>query len=147
VARHTDGMLLLVPADPLRPRRPDEHFAAEAAARDAGLDVALIDHDALADPGGAEQAVARVPNAGGTATYRGWMLRAAQYAALAAALEARDVTLRTSPAQYRRAHEVPGCPPSPRRRNGPTATANKTSSSHARASARAPQSCATSSSR
>ena len=36
MARHTDGMLLLVPCDPLRPRRPDEHFAAEAAAdRDA----------------------------------------------------------------------------------------------------------------
>ena len=109
MARHTDGMLLLVPADPLRPRRPDEHFAAEAAAaKDAGLDVALIDHDALADPGGAEQAVARVPNAGGTAIYRGWMLRADQYAALAAALEARDVALRTSAAQYQRAHELPG---------------------------------------
>ncbi|WP_327011973.1 hypothetical protein OHA72_49170 [Dactylosporangium sp. NBC_01737] len=34
-------MMLLVPADPLRPRRPDEHFAAEAdAARAAGLGVA-----------------------------------------------------------------------------------------------------------
>jgi ATP-grasp domain, R2K clade family 3 len=109
VARHADGMLLLVPADPLRPRRPDEHFAAEAdAAKDGGLDVALIDHDALADPGGAARAVARVPNAGGTAIYRGWMLRADQYTALAAALEARDVTLRTSAAQYQRAHELPG---------------------------------------
>jgi hypothetical protein len=109
VARHTDQVLLLVPADPLRPRRPDEHFAAEAAAaKDAGLDVALIDHDALADPDGAEPAVARVPNAAGTAVYRGWMLRADQYAALAAALQARDVTLRTSAAQYQRAHELPG---------------------------------------
>jgi hypothetical protein len=108
VARHTDGMLLLVPADPLRPRRPDEHFAAEAAAKNSGLDVALIDHDALADPGGAERAVARVPNAGGPAIYRGWMLRADQYAALAAAPEARDVTPRTSAAQYQRARELPG---------------------------------------
>jgi ATP-grasp domain, R2K clade family 3 len=109
VTRHTDGMLLLVPCDPLRPRRPDKHYAAEAAAaKNAGLDVALIDHDALADPGGAERAVARVPNAGGTAIYRGWMLRADQYAALAAALEASDVPLRTSAAQYQRAHELPG---------------------------------------
>jgi hypothetical protein len=153
VAHHTDGMLLLVPADPLRPRRPDEHFAAEAAAaKDAGVDVALIDHDALADPGGAERAVARVPNAGGTAIYRGWMLRADQYTALAAALQARDVTLRTSAAQYRRAHELPGwpprCPRSPRRQNGPTATAtaNETSTWHARASAKARRSCATTSS-
>ncbi|KXK62753.1 hypothetical protein AWW66_06835 [Micromonospora rosaria] len=38
-----------MPADPLRPRRPDPHFAAEAAAAHAaGLDVALVDHDALA---------------------------------------------------------------------------------------------------
>jgi hypothetical protein len=38
-------VLLLVPADPLRPRRADEHFAAEAAAaRDADITVALIDH-------------------------------------------------------------------------------------------------------
>jgi hypothetical protein len=109
MARHTDGMMLLVPADPLRPRRPDEHFAAEAAAgKDAGLDVALIDHDALADPAGTGRAVARVPNAGGMAIYRGWMLRADQYAALAAALEARSLTLRTSAAQYQRAHELPG---------------------------------------
>jgi hypothetical protein len=33
---HTGVVLILVPADPLRPRRPDEHFAPEvAAARDA----------------------------------------------------------------------------------------------------------------
>jgi hypothetical protein len=102
-------VLLLVPADPLRPRRADEHFAAEAAAaRDAGVSVAFIDHDALADPGGAARAVARVPDAGAVAVYRGWMLRAAQYAALADALAARGVLLRTSAAQYRQAHELPG---------------------------------------
>ena len=42
---HTAVVLLLVPADPLRPRREDEHFAAEAAAaREAGWDMALVDH-------------------------------------------------------------------------------------------------------
>ena len=71
---HTGVVLLLVPADPLRPRRADEHFAAEAAAaRDAGITVALIDHDALADPDGAGRAVARVPGPGAVAVYRGWM--------------------------------------------------------------------------
>ena len=50
VAR-TGLVLQLVPADPLCPRRADEHFAVEAAAaRDAGHEVALIDHDALAEP-------------------------------------------------------------------------------------------------
>ena len=56
------GVLLPVPADPLSPRRADEHFAAEAtAARADGIAVALIDHDALADPCGARRSVARVP--------------------------------------------------------------------------------------
>ena len=74
-------MLLPVPADPLRPRRADEHFAAEAAAaRDVGI--ALIDHDALADPGGADRAVTRVPDVTAVALYRGWMISASHYAGL-----------------------------------------------------------------
>jgi hypothetical protein len=102
-------VLLLVPANPLRPRRADEHFAAEAAAaRDVGIAVGLIDHDALADPGGAQRAAARVPDAGGPAVYRGWMMSSASYAELAGALTARGVKLRTGAAQYRRAHELPG---------------------------------------
>jgi hypothetical protein len=109
VVPHTGVVLLLVPADPLRPRRADDPFAAEAAAAmDAGITVAFIDHDALAGPGGAGRAVARVPDAGAAAVYRGWMLRAGQYAALSDALAARGVQLRTSAAQYRRAHELPG---------------------------------------
>ncbi|MFL6072229.1 MAG: hypothetical protein ACJ73S_02285 [Mycobacteriales bacterium] len=64
--------MILIPADPLRPRRPDEHFAPEAAAAAAaGMPVALVDHDALGRPGGAAGAVARVPAGGGVATYRG----------------------------------------------------------------------------
>jgi hypothetical protein len=101
-------VLLLVPADPLRPRRADEHFAAEAAAaRAAGHDVALIDHDALTGPDGASRAAVGVPG-GGVAVYRGWMLASGQYAALADAVTAKGVTMGTSAAQYRRAHELPG---------------------------------------
>jgi hypothetical protein len=56
------AVLLLVPADPLTPRRPDEHFAPEAdAAWGLGLPVALVDHDALCRPGEASEAVRRVP--------------------------------------------------------------------------------------
>jgi hypothetical protein len=100
--------MLLVPGDVMRPRRPDEHFAAEAeAARVAGLDVGVIDHDALAGDGPADVAVARVP-AGGEAVYRGWMLRTGQYEAMAGALARRGVVLRTGAAQYRQAHELPG---------------------------------------
>ena len=102
-------MILLVPADVLVPRRPDEMFAAEAAAaRQAGIPVAVVDHDAITQSGDARQAVARVPEGHPDAVYRGWMVRAEQYEALAGALAARGTTLRTTPAQYQRAHELPG---------------------------------------
>ena len=101
-------MLLLVPADPLRPKRPDEHFAAEArAARDLGVAVAVVDHDVLARGGEVDRAVAGVP-ADDDAVYRGWMLRAGHYAGFGEALARRGVVLRTSAEQYRRAHELPG---------------------------------------
>jgi ATP-grasp domain, R2K clade family 3 len=100
--------LLLVPSDPLRPRRPDEHFAAEAAAaREAGIAVALIDHDAAARDGGAETAVSKV-RVSGPARYRGWMLHADHYAALERSLAGRGVVLTTTAEQYRQAHELPG---------------------------------------
>jgi hypothetical protein len=100
--------MLLVPADVLHPRRPDEHFAPEAtAARDMGIDVVLVDHDALTRPDGSERAIARVTGVG-TALYRGWMLRSERYAAFARALAHRNVTLQTSAAAYQTAHEFPG---------------------------------------
>ncbi|MFI6265366.1 ATP-grasp domain-containing protein [Micromonospora sp. NPDC051006] len=99
--------MLLVPGDPLRPRRPDEHFAPEAqAAREAGWVVAVVDHDALERGDGAERAVASVPS-GGTAIYRGWMLGSGRYARLTHVLAQRGVTVRTTAEQYRRAHELP----------------------------------------
>ncbi|MFI7274614.1 ATP-grasp domain-containing protein [Streptomyces sp. NPDC049879] len=95
-------------ADPLAPRRPDPHFAAEAAAsRACGARVALIDHDALL-AGDAERAVARVPAGFGTAWYRGWMIPADRYAALDAALAGRGAALLVGPEAYRAAHELPG---------------------------------------
>lgn len=100
-------VILLVPANPLRPHRPDEHFTAEAeAARAAGFDVAVVDHDALTG-GDPLRAIPAVP-AGSVAVYRGWMLRSEQYVAFAETLAARGVTLRTSGEQYRRAHKLPG---------------------------------------
>ncbi|MEI8412759.1 MULTISPECIES: ATP-grasp domain-containing protein [unclassified Kribbella] len=97
--------MLLVPGDPLNPRRVDPHFADQAAAaRERGIVVARIDHDALDDP---ERAVAGVP-AGEDAVYRGWMMTAVEYDGFAKALAGRGVTLRTTAAAYRAAHELPG---------------------------------------
>lgn len=106
------SVILLVPANVLRPRQPDEHFAAEvAAAAEAGIELAVVDHDGLSEPDGAEAAVARVPANCGEAVYRGWMLKGSQSSAFAHALAGRGVTLRTGADQYRRGHELPGwCP-------------------------------------
>jgi hypothetical protein len=111
VGRHDLGVMLLIPADVVHPRRPDAHFADEArAAREVGVEVALVDHDALATSGGTARAVARLPESATqrVAVYRGWMLRSEQYVAFAEALAQRNIVLRTSPEQYRRAHELPG---------------------------------------
>ncbi|THV40161.1 ATP-grasp domain-containing protein [Glycomyces buryatensis] len=99
---------LLYCADMLRPRRADEHFAAEAqVARDLGGVVALIDHDALIR-GETDRAVARVPRDLGEVWYRGWMIGAERYADLFRSLDDRGVRLMTEPAEYRAAHELPG---------------------------------------
>ena len=77
-------MMLLVPANPLRPHLPNDHFAPEAhAAREAGISVAVVNHDALTrdNPHRAVAAVA----AGGIAVYRGWMFRSDQNTAFAEA--------------------------------------------------------------
>jgi ATP-grasp domain-containing protein len=101
-------MMLIVPCDVLRPRRVDEHFLAEAdAARAAGHQVGLVDHDALV-AGDAGRAVARLPVGDGAAVYRGWMLTADAYAGFAAAVAVRGPELRTNAEQYRRGHEFPG---------------------------------------
>ncbi|MFB6725739.1 ATP-grasp domain-containing protein [Kribbella sp. NPDC056345] len=92
--------MLLVPGDPLNPRRVDPHFAAQAAAaRELGVPVARIDHDALTVDG--------VP-AADDAVYRGWMLTTGQYDGFAGALGERGVSLRTGADSYRAAHELPG---------------------------------------
>ncbi|MEU4210877.1 ATP-grasp domain-containing protein [Streptomyces sp. NPDC026206] len=100
--------LIIFCSDPLNPRRADPHFTEEVrAARELGLSVALLDHDALL-AGDAAGAVARIPRGAQTAWYRGWMVPSGRYAQLADALTARGATLLTSPEGYRRAHELPG---------------------------------------
>jgi len=99
---------ILFCGDPLRPRRTDEHFAAEAdAVRAADGRVALIDHDALLR-GDAAAAVLRVPRDLGPVWYRGWMIPADRYRDLSTALAGRGADLLVSPDDYRRAHELPG---------------------------------------
>lgn len=102
--------LLLVPSDPFVPPVPDEHFMREAeAARQAGMEVAVVDHDAIL-AGEVRAAVRRVPASDGeqVAWYRGWMMPFAAYARLDAELGTRGVRLVTDSTTYRCAHELPG---------------------------------------
>ncbi|WP_088288571.1 ATP-grasp domain-containing protein [Kineosporia sp. A_224] len=100
-------MLLVVPSDPLRARLPDPHFADEAAAaRELGVTLALLDHDALVG-GRASEATSRVPESDDV-VYRGWMVSAEQYADMEQALATRGARLRSTSQQFRTAHELPG---------------------------------------
>jgi hypothetical protein len=99
---------ILMCADPLNPRRVDEHFTREAeAVRALGGSIALIDHDAL-QRGEAALAVHRIPRDLGTVWYRGWVATTEEYAALTSALGARRVTMAVPPDGYQKAHELPG---------------------------------------
>ncbi|MFH8376731.1 ATP-grasp domain-containing protein [Streptomyces cyaneofuscatus] len=94
-------------ADPLRPNRPDPHFADEVAAvRAAGAGIALVDHEALL-AGDAAGAVTRVARGSGPYWYRGWMVPSGRYAELEEALSVRGCSLLTTAVDYRRAHELP----------------------------------------
>ncbi|MER5553952.1 ATP-grasp domain-containing protein [Streptomyces sp. NPDC002793] len=95
-------------SDPLRPHRPDPQFGQESsAARRAGAQTALVDHDALL-AGDAQGAVGRVRRDSGAYWYRGWMVPPARYTELERALAARGCALLTDAAAYRTAHELPG---------------------------------------
>ncbi|WP_033221280.1 ATP-grasp domain-containing protein [Kitasatospora phosalacinea] len=99
---------VILPSDPLLPRRVDPHFAWEAGAvRAVGGGHALLDHDALL-AGDVESAVRRIPTGPGPLWYRGWMIPTARYAELAEALAARGRPLLAGPDAYATAHELPG---------------------------------------
>jgi hypothetical protein len=100
--------ILLLPLDPLNERAVDDSFVRD---RDAALGVEvrtlLLDHDRLV---GSEQAVAvrGLADAGAPLLYRGWMIPAAAYGALEAAVVAKGSSLITTAAQYASAHHLPG---------------------------------------
>ncbi|GAB2707178.1 ATP-grasp domain-containing protein [Kitasatospora kifunensis] len=99
---------ILLPQDPLNPRRVDPHYSYESQlVRGLGGETAFVDHDALL-AGDAAEGVRRVPLDIGPAWYRGWMLPVTAYAAFGRALAERGCHLLTSAAAYATAHELPG---------------------------------------
>ena len=102
-------MRVLFPSLPFDEGVVDSAFDAEwSAAGNVGLATHLIDTEAL-DAGAHDRAVRRLPEPEGDAllVYRGWMLTADSYRALAAAVARRGFSLVNDAAQYRHAHHLP----------------------------------------
>ncbi|HUR53048.1 MAG TPA: ATP-grasp domain-containing protein, partial [Gemmataceae bacterium] len=100
---HAMGIHFIFPADPLRPSDVDDLFADQRAVlRDAGFSTSLCP-DAVVQTG----APLRNVPAGATIVYRGWMMDAAEYARLAAAVAAAGASLLTPPEAYLAAHHLP----------------------------------------
>lgn len=96
--------------NPLDPRSVEPDFGPDAqAAKDAGLTLALLDHDELDRRMDATAATRKTRlNGPGLAVYRGWMLRSEAYDALFNRLLERGVRMLTSPAEYTACHHTPG---------------------------------------
>lgn len=100
-------MIILFCCEPTDPKQVDSCFEDEwQAAQKAGFPVALINFEAIVAEK-AVNAVARVPEQSGSAVYRGWMLKPAQYKNLYEALKHKGISLVNSPDQYKRCHYFP----------------------------------------
>jgi hypothetical protein len=106
-----EGFRLVFCQDPLDRGTADSAFAPEAgAAARLGVGALLIDHDRLDRDRDAAAATRRGSVPVGSdcrAAYRGWMLRAGDYAALWAALAAKGVRLVNTPEMYETCHHAP----------------------------------------
>src|SRR5947208_16060797 len=98
-------MYLLYPSSPLRPRQPDEQFAAEAdAVRAAGFEISLFSMEGF--QGGEFRPVPPLPSATDV-LYRGWMLSASEYEAFGSALVQSGARPLVSPDAYVASHYLP----------------------------------------
>jgi hypothetical protein len=97
---------LLYPANPLRPREPDELYAEEyAAAVGSDFSVSLFSYEDFV--AGSFSARPAIP-ADETILYRGWMLTPAQYFQLHGEVAGFGSGMLTTPAQYERCHHLSG---------------------------------------
>jgi hypothetical protein len=100
--------ILLLPLDPMNERAVDDSFTRDRdAAREIEVRTLLLDHDRLVGSEGAVS-VRGLADAEAAMLYRGWMIPAAAYEALEAAVVAKGSSLITTAAQYVSAHHLPG---------------------------------------
>lgn len=97
-------MLIVYPADPSYPRRPDAAFADEASAAAAvGFAVGFAGLELHAD----DEVTLRIPPGSGPALYRGWMLSTTNYEKLDLSLAARGYELINDCAAYAHSYSLP----------------------------------------
>ncbi len=97
-------MRLVLCCDPAEPRNVEPAFEREAlAAKAAGLQIDLFDHDALIQ--GRQPSWSTVADE--LAIYRGWMMAPAQYASLYDAVTRSGRRLVNSPEQFEHCHHFP----------------------------------------
>ena len=103
--RASQPMHFIYPSSILEPRLPDDLFREETRAmRDDGHGIHLTDIDAPAtDP----RAIVPPLPSGSCVAYRGWMLTADRYRALAGAIEEAGARCMTSPEAYLATHHLP----------------------------------------
>lgn len=79
------------------------------AARKAGFDIGLVDHETLVADQNAQKAVSANPDFSSPkkAVYRGWMVSVEEYAALHEALREKNIHLLASPSAYELCHHLP----------------------------------------
>ena len=102
--------MILFPADSLERHEVERDYRAEwDAAQNAGFETAIFDFDSLRRGEPIERILRRVPLGAEARTlvYRGWMLRADDYAQLFDGLGARGWNLSNDAPSYRFAHHAP----------------------------------------
>ena len=98
-------MHLLYPSNPLRPRHPDDQFAAEVeAVRSASFEVSLFSMESF--QAGEFHTVPPLPSATDV-LYRGWMLSASEYEAFVSALVRSGARPLVSLDAYLASHYLP----------------------------------------
>src|SRR6478609_10174851 len=94
----------LFPGHPLEPGEPDDLFRAQhVALAERGFSVSVFPEEVLREG----HRLRRVPESS-LVVYRGWMLKAMEYEALAGAIERAGAGPFTTPHQYLAAHHLPG---------------------------------------
>jgi hypothetical protein len=97
-------MRLVLCCDPTDPRHVEPAFEREwRAARQLGLEIDLVDHDALVR--GHSPSWRTIPDE--SAVYRGWMMTPVQYASMHAAALSSGRVLVNSPEQFEHCHYFP----------------------------------------